>query len=105
MDTKLSLEAFPLASLEIEKQGANPEPIDQVQTLQISGEKAVRVGSKLEPNIQEDISKVLTRNLDSFASKAIEIVGVDPRIVSHSLNINPGIKSVIQKKRKFTYER
>ena len=26
--TKSSLEAFPLASLEVEKQGANPEPVD-----------------------------------------------------------------------------
>ena len=31
--TKPSLEAFPLASLEIEKQGANPEPVEQVQML------------------------------------------------------------------------
>ena len=30
MATKPSLEAFPLASLEVEKQGANLEPIDQV---------------------------------------------------------------------------
>ena len=104
MATKPSLEAFPLASLEVEKQGANPEPVDQVQTLWILREKAVRVGSELKPNIQEDISKVLTRHPDSFTSKAIEIVGVDPRITSHSLNINPGMKLVIHKKRKFAYK-
>ena len=28
MTTKPSLEAFPLASLEVDKQGANPEPVD-----------------------------------------------------------------------------
>ena len=33
MATKPSLEAFLLASLETKKQGANPEPVDQVQTL------------------------------------------------------------------------
>ena len=33
LTTKPSLEAFPLASLEVEKQGANPKPVDQVQTL------------------------------------------------------------------------
>ena len=32
-------------------------------------------------------------------------MGVDPRITSHSLNINPRMKPVIQKKRKFAYER
>ena len=31
--TKPSLEAFPLASLKVEKQRANPEPVDQVQML------------------------------------------------------------------------
>ena len=58
--TKPSLEAFPLASLEVQKQGANPEPIDQVQTMQIFGDKVVRIGSELEQDIKEDISKVLT---------------------------------------------
>ena len=60
---------------------------------------------KLEQGIKEDICKFLTQYSNSFASKAIEIVGVDPQIASHSLNINPGMKPVIQKKRKFVYER
>ena len=70
MATKPPLEAFPLASLEVEKQGASSEPIEQVQTLQISGDKAIRIGSELEPDVKDDVSKVLTRHLDSFASKA-----------------------------------
>ena len=103
--TKPYLEAFPLVSLEVEKQGANLELVDQVQTLQISKKKVVRVGLELEQGIKEDISKVLTKHSDSFALKIIEIVNVDLRITSHSLNINPGIKPIIQKKRKFAYER
>ena len=63
------------------------------------------MGSELEPNIKEDIGKVLTQHADSFTSKATEIISVDPWIASHSLNINLGMKLVIQKKRKFTYER
>ena len=30
MATKPSLKAFPLTSLEVDNQGANPEPVDQV---------------------------------------------------------------------------
>ena len=45
--TKPSLETFPLASLEVKKQGANLEPVDQVQTLQISGEKVSGWDQKL----------------------------------------------------------
>ena len=98
MATKPPLEAFLLASFEVEKQGANPELVDQVQTLQISGDKAVQIGSELELDVKDNICKVLTQHSDSFASKATEIVGVDPQISSHSLNIQPGMKPVVQKK-------
>ena len=92
MTTKPPLEAFPLTSLEVEKQGANLEPVDQVQTLHISEDKAVKIGSELELNVKNDISKVLTQHLDSFASK---IVGVDPQVASHNLNILSGVKPVV----------
>ena len=55
MATKPSLEAFPLVSLEVKKQGANPEPVDQVQKLHISGDKAIKslitsfYGGKIQP--------------------------------------------------------
>ena len=98
--TKPSLEAFPLASLEIDKHGANLEPFDQVQILQITGDKVVRIGLELEPNVKDNISKVLTQHSDSFASKAIKIIGVDPQVTSHSLNILLGVKLVVQKKKK-----
>ena len=81
------------------------EPVDQVQMLQIFGDKAVRIGSELEPNVRDNISKVLTQHSNGFASKATKIAGVDPQIASHNLNINPRMKPVIQKKRKFVYER
>ena len=103
--TKPSLEAFPLDSLGMEKQGANLEPVEQVQTQQISGDKALRIGSELELDVKTDICKVLTQHSTSFALKATEIVGVDPRVASHSLNILSGMKPVVQKKRKFAYER
>ena len=63
--TKPSLEAFPLASLEVEKQGANPEPVEQVQTLHISREKVVRIGLELESDIKEEINKVLAQHSNS----------------------------------------
>lgn len=63
------------------------------------------MGGELDEDIKSDISGVLIRHSDSFASKVTEIVGVDPRVASHSLNINLGMKPVIQKKRKFAYER
>ena len=102
---KPQLEAFPLTSLETEKQRANPKPDDQVQTLQIAEEKTIRIGGELNEDIRNGISEVLIKYSDNFASKATEIVGVGPRIASNSLNINLGMKPVILKKRKFAYER
>ena len=93
--TKPSLEAFPLASSKIEPQGAHPEPVEEVQMLQLSEDKTVRVGSELEPDVRRNISEVLTHHANSFASKATEIVGMDPQVASHSLNILPGSKPVV----------
>ena len=59
--------------------------------LQISGDKANKIGSELETDVKDNISKVLTQHSDSFASKATEIVGVDPQIASHNLTIHPGM--------------
>ena len=73
--------------------------------MQLSENKTVRVGMELEPDVRRSISKVLTYHANSFASKATEIVGVDPQVASHSLNILPGSKPVVQKKKKFAYER
>ena len=91
--------------MELEKQGANLEPVEQVQTLQDSEDKIVRIGLELDPDVKRDISKVLTQHSDSFASEAIEIIGVDPQVASNSLNILLGSKPVVQKKRKFAYKR
>ena len=53
---------------------------------------------ELDPNVKDNISKILTQHSDSFTSKATEIIGVDPQIASHSLNINLVMKLVIQKR-------
>ena len=45
---KPQLEAFLLASFEVEKQGANLEPVDRVQTVKIAEGKIVKIGSELE---------------------------------------------------------
>ena len=71
------------------------EQVEQVQTLHISRDKAVRISSELESYVKNDISKVLTGHLHSFASKAKEIIAVDPQVASHSLNIIPGVKPIV----------
>ena len=86
--------------METEKQVAHPEPVEQVLTLQLSEGKTIRIRSELESDVKRDISKVLTQHSDSFTSKAIEIIGVDPQVASHSLNILPRMKPVVQKKKK-----
>ena len=63
--------------------------------MHISEDKAIIIGSELEPYVKSDISKVLTQYLNSFASKAIKIIGVDPQVTLHSLKILPGMKLVV----------
>ena len=68
-------------------------------------EKTVKIGGELDGYIRKGINEVLKKHSNNFTSKASGIVGVDPQIASHSLNINPRMKLIIQKKTKFTYER
>ena len=48
---------------------------------------------------------MLQRYADTFATQASEIVGIDPTIVSHGLNVDPSIKLVIHKKWNFAFKR
>ena len=39
---------------------------------------------------------LLKKNIDVFAWTYDEMLGLNPRLVVHSLNVDPGVKSVIQ---------
>ncbi|KAL0445091.1 UNVERIFIED_CONTAM: hypothetical protein Slati_2231800 [Sesamum latifolium] len=54
---------------------------------------------------KEEIILCLQRNEDIFAWTPQDLEGIDPKMITHHLNIDPSIKPVKQKKRHFGPEK
>ncbi|XP_074355327.1 uncharacterized protein LOC141694568 [Apium graveolens] len=67
--------------------------------------KVLRIGSQLAPRLKEGLSIFLLANLDVFAWSHSDMVGIDPEIMCHRLNINPKHKGVRQNRRAVSGER
>ena len=76
-----------------------------MQKIQLDNRKSIKICQEKDDELKQGINKVLNTYSGIFVLKASEIVGIDPRVTSHSLNVNPNIKPIFQKKRNFTYER
>ncbi|KAL0416413.1 UNVERIFIED_CONTAM: Pro-Pol polyprotein [Sesamum latifolium] len=70
-----------------------------------SPDKTTRIGSHLEGKTKEEIILCLQRNADIFAWAPQDLEGIDPKVITHHLNIDPDIKPVKQKKRHFEPEK
>uniref|UniRef100_A0A2N9I089 Reverse transcriptase domain-containing protein n=1 Tax=Fagus sylvatica TaxID=28930 RepID=A0A2N9I089_FAGSY len=62
-------------------------------------------GSKLSPVDRECLLQVLIDNQDIFAWSVYDAPGVSPDLASHTLNIKPEQRPVVQKRRKLAPER
>ena len=67
--------------------------------------KLIKIGEEMSDQVEKEMKQVLQNHTNTFVTQASEIVGIDPNIVAHSLNIDPSIKPVVQKKWNFALER
>jgi hypothetical protein len=67
--------------------------------------KKVRVGSLLSPEVEESLVAFLRNNTDMFAWCHDDMLGIDPSVISHRLNVDPNHRPVKQKRRCFAPER
>ncbi|KAL0400245.1 UNVERIFIED_CONTAM: hypothetical protein Sradi_2367800 [Sesamum radiatum] len=68
-------------------------------------DKTTRVDAHLGGKNKEEIISCLRRSADIFAWVPQDLEGIDPRVITYHLNIDPGIKPVKQKKRYFGPEK
>ncbi|KAJ9542262.1 hypothetical protein OSB04_028768 [Centaurea solstitialis] len=68
-------------------------------------DRKVFVGATLTPDIKNKIISFLQEHSDCFAWSHEDMVGIDPDIISHKLNVDPSFKPIKQKRRKFAPER
>ena len=57
-------------------------------------DRLVGIGSLLEPELWEDLVRFLRQNQNVFAWSHEDMPGIDPQIMSHRLNVDPGARPV-----------
>jgi hypothetical protein len=57
-------------------------------------EKTTRIGANLSPSMKGSIVRFLKDNKDVFAWSHEDILGIDPSIISHKLNVDPSLRPI-----------
>ena len=81
------------------------EDLDEVSIDPEKPERIVFIGSKLPKEIREELIAFLKERQHSFAWSHEDMVGIDPEVIVHRLQVDPDHRPVKQKRRKFTPER
>ena len=95
-------------TINIEEMRVVSEPIKALEDIPLDEndpKKSTRIGADLEEKIKKDLIRFLNENIDVFAWSHEDMLGIDPSVITHRLNIYPSSKPVRQKKRVFTLER
>ncbi|XP_062118739.1 uncharacterized protein LOC133832408 [Humulus lupulus] len=83
------------------------EPVESLEEIAVMEEplRKLKVGKNFQGDIKEKLIKFLKDNLDVFAWSHKDMVGIDPSIMCHHLNIDPEARPVRQKRRALNLER
>ncbi|KAL0303107.1 UNVERIFIED_CONTAM: hypothetical protein Sradi_6178800 [Sesamum radiatum] len=80
------------------------QPAEELLNIEIipgHPDETTRIGSRMREETKEEIVLCLQRNADIFAWTPQDLEGIDPKVITHYLNIDPSLKIVKQKKRYF----
>ena len=92
----------------IEKQRTMAEPMEELEVVTLDEsrpERTTRMGMLASQPIHQALASFLKMNQDVFAWSHDDMLGIDPSVIVHRLNVNPTSSPIRQKKRVFTLER
>jgi hypothetical protein len=85
-----------------EAKGKLAEPLEEV----VVGEgKVLQIRTCLTQEVREGLMDFLCRNMEVFAWSHADMPRISPEDIVHVLNVDPGMKPVKQKRRKFASKR
>ena len=67
--------------------------------------KVFNLGRTLDSETQDQIAKVISRNLDAFAWAAYDMPEIDPGFLCHRLAMDPQVRPIRQRRRKFNEDK
>jgi len=81
-----------------------PQPVEEWLEKKIN-DKTFKMGKTLDSETQDQIAKVISRHLDAFAWSASDMPGIDPDFLCHRLAMDPQVRPIRQRRRKFNEEK
>jgi len=64
-----------------------------------------KLGKSLSQGSQDQVAEVIARHLDTFAWSASDMPDIDPDFLCYRLTMDPKVRPVLQRRRKFNEER
>ncbi|XP_074356505.1 uncharacterized protein LOC141696234 [Apium graveolens] len=102
-------QVLPIKDLDIhendEKRGKPAEDLIPVPPVLEDPEKVTFIGVSLEEPLRGNLVGFLQENNDVFAWSTAYMPDIDPKLITHKLNVDPNPKIVKQKKKSFAPER
>lgn len=83
-------------------------PMEDLEEMNIDldrPEQVVHVEQKLSKGLKHHLQKLLATHRNAFARTHADMPGIDLRVITHRLSVNPLAKLVRQKKRTFAPDR
>ena len=97
-----------MQKMSIEERKVTAEPIEVLEDIPLeegNPEKFTRIGTSMKEKMKKDLVQFLRKRIDVFAWSHEDMLGIDPSVITHRLNVHPSSKPVRQKKRVFALER
>ena len=80
------------------------EELEEITLDESSLERTTRMGTIASPLIRQALAAFLKMNQDVFACSHEDMLGIDPSVIIHRLNVNPASSPIRQKKWVFAQE-
>ena len=81
------------------------EVLEDISLEEGNPEKFTRIGKSMKEKTKQDLVQFLRKSIDVFAWSHEDMLGIDPSVITHCLNVHSSSKPVRQKKRVFASER
>ena len=83
--------------MNIEKQRTMTEPVERLEEITLDGsrlDKTTRIDTLASPTIRLALTTFLKANQDVFAWSHEDMLGIDPLIMIHRLNVSPSFPPI-----------
>ncbi|XP_075659096.1 uncharacterized protein LOC142628960 [Castanea sativa] len=97
-----------IQAMNIEERRVATEPAEKLEDVLLDKacpERTTKIGTLASSTVRQELANFLKENRDVFAWSHEDMLGIDPSVMVHRLNVSPSFPPVRQKKRTFAQER